>query len=144
MKLVRHILESKGHYVYSINPDVPVLAALQAMADHNIGALLVLEFHNVIGLISERDYARKVALKGKSSKNTPVREIMEQRVICVSPEHTVEACMELMIKHHVRHLPVMEDKKLTGLVSVGDIVRTIFGDQKATVEQIKNYITGSS
>ena len=143
MKLVRHVLESKGHNVYSINPDAPVLTALQAMADHNTGALVVIENDNLIGLISERDYARKVVLKGRLSKDTPVREIMEHRIICVSPAHSVEACMALMTEHRTRHLPVLENDKLSGLVSIGDVVKAIIEDQKFTIEQLEHYISGS-
>ena len=144
MKLVKHILENKGHNVYTVNSDVTVLVALQSMAEHGIGALVVLENDKLVGLISERDYARKVVLKGKFSKDTKVRDIMEQRVICISPSHSVEACMALMTEHRTRHLPVLENGKLTGLISIGDIVKTIIEDQKFTIEQLEHYITGSS
>lgn len=144
MKSVKDILDNKGRDVYSVGPDDTVLATLELMAKHNVGALTVVENDKLVGFISERDYARKVILKGKFSKDTPVREIMEQQVICIGPTHSVDTCMAIMTEHRIRHLPVLEGDKLAGLVSIGDIVKAIIEDQKFTIEQLEHYIAGTS
>jgi CBS domain-containing protein len=143
MNTVNGILDTKGRDVYSVAPDDTVLAALKLMAEHDVGALAVIENNQIIGLISERNYARKVILKGKLSKDTRVREIMEERVICINPRHSVDACMALMTEYHTRHLPVLEQGQLVGIISIGDIVKSIIDDQQFTIEQLEHYITGT-
>ncbi|AGA33014.1 CBS domain containing membrane protein [Thioalkalivibrio nitratireducens DSM 14787] len=140
MKKVHEVLNEKGHDVYSIGPEASVFEALRMMADHEIGALPVLENGRLVGLISERDYARKVILLDRSSRNTPVREIMMARVTCVEPGRTVEECMALMTDKRVRHLPVLEHGKLVGLVSIGDLVKAIIDEQQFIISQLELYI----
>lgn len=142
MKTIGQLLGAKGHSVYSIAPDATVLEALQEMADRDVGALVVLEGGELVGLISERDYARKVILKGKFSKEIPVREIMSHRVVCVTSEQRVDSCMALMTEKRVRHLPVLDNEKLAGMISIGDVVKAIIEDQQFTIEQLEHYITG--
>ena len=139
---LREILHNKGNATWSISPDATVFEAIQMMADKNIGALLVIENSKLVGIISERDYTRKVALKGRSSKETPVRDIITGRVIYVTPDHTVEECMRLMTEHRVRHLPVLEGEKICGIVSIGDLVNWIITAQSSTIHQLETYITG--
>jgi len=139
--IVRQLLRTKGHDIWSIAPDDSVYDALKLMADRDVGALLVLEEGNLVGILSERDYARKVILRGKSSMDTPVEEIMTQKVISVSPEQTIAECMTLMTDKHVRHLPVFEDDRLIGLVSIGDVVKAIISQQEFIIEQLERYIT---
>ena len=136
------ILNYKGLAVYSISPDATVFDAIQVMADKNIGALLVMVGDKLEGIISERDYTRKIALKGKSSKHTLVREIMFSPVITVTPDHTVEACMRLMTDHRIRHLPVIKDNQVLGVISIGDLVNWIISSQSATIHQMEDYIAG--
>ena len=143
MKRVKHVLAKKGDAVHSISPDASVYEALQEMADRDVGALVVLAGDDVIGLLSERDYARKVILKNKFSKETPLREIMSTQVVCVSLETTVESCMALMTEHRVRHLPVLEGGRLGGLISIGDVVKTIIEDLSFTIEELEHYISGN-
>lgn len=143
MKTVNELLQAKGHDYWSVTPDTTVFDALKMMADKNVGALLVLEAETLVGLLSERDYARKVILKGKSSKKTPVKEIMSEKVICVGPERTIEECMALMTEKRVRHLPVLEENKLLGIVSIGDVVKEIISEQEFMIEQLEHYISGS-
>jgi CBS domain-containing protein len=140
MKLIRHILGTKGYVVWTISPDAPVFDALQMMSDHNLGALVVLEDGKIVGIISERDYARKVILKGKASKETLVREIMTSPAILVTPEQTVESCMALMVDKHIRHLPVVEGDRLIGIVSIGDLVNITIGEQRELIRQLENFI----
>lgn len=140
MKLIKHILEAKGNDVWIITPDEAVYDALQLMADKNVGALVVAKDGQIIGVISERDYARKVILKGKSSRETLVREIMTSPAICVTPDKTVEQCLALMTDKHIRHLPVVDDGKLVGVVSVGDLVKSIIDSQKELIRQLENFI----
>ena len=142
MKTVSDLLRSKGSAVDTVTPETSVFAALEVMANRNVGALVVLDGERIVGLISERDYARKVRLKGRSSPDTPVREIMTERVICVGPLQKIDACMALMTEKRVRHLPVLKEHQLVGIVSIGDVVKAIIEDQRFTIEQLKHYITG--
>ena len=142
MKNVIELLRVKGHQYWSVTPDTTVFDALKLMAEKNIGVLLVLEGDVLVGLLSERDYARKVILKGKSSKDTLVKEIMSEKVIYVEPEQTVEECMALMTDKHVRHLPVFEGDKLIGIISIGDVVKAIISEQEFIIEQLEHYISG--
>ena len=136
------LLALKGSAVWSIAPNSMVFDAIQLMADKNVGALPVVDNGQLVGMISERDYTRKVALKGRSSKDTPVREIMSHEVVTVNVADTISECMRLMTDSRVRHLPVMEGKKMMGLVSIGDLVRGIISAQTATIEFLEKYITG--
>lgn len=142
MQLVSQVLGVKGHDVYSVTPDTTVFDALKLMAEKNIGAVIVRENSDVVGIMSERDYARKVILVGKSSKNIPVREIMSTRVFYVRPDQTIEDCMILMINKRIRHLPVMRDKELLGVLSIGDVVNAIIAEREYIIEQLENYIAG--
>jgi len=142
MKLVKQILQAKGSGALSISPDTFVYDALKLMAEKNVGTLLVLEKGNLVGIISERDYARKVILKGKSSLETPVREIMTDRVLFVRPEQTVEECMALMTDKHIRHLPVLVGDQVVGIVSIGDLVKASIDEKDFLIQQLENYITG--
>jgi len=142
MKTVAQLLRTKWHQVLSVPPDIPVFEALEVMAEKNVGALLVLEGERLVGIFSERDYARKVILKGKASKETPVREIMSSHVLYIRPEQTIEDCMALMTDKRVRHLPVMEAEKLVGVISIGDVVKAVIAEQEFMIEQLQNYITG--
>ena len=140
MTTVKQLLDIKGRNILSISPNDSVYAAVERMSENNVGALLVLENGKLVGILSERDYARKVILKGKSSKNTLIREIMTPDVLCVSPETTVEECMALLTESRVRHLPVMDGGKLTGIVSIGDLVKQIISDKDFTIQQLEHYI----
>ena len=142
MKPVIELLRVKGHQYWSVTPDTAVFDALKLMVEKNIGALLVLEGDVLVGLLSERDYARKVILKGKSSKDTPVKEIMSEKVMYVEPEQTVEECMALMTDKRVRYLPVIEGDKLIGIISIGDVVKAIISEQEFIIEQLEHYISG--
>ena len=142
MKSVRQLLQAKGRDIHSIAPDARVFEALKLMAEKNVGALLVVEGERLVGVFSERDYARKVILKGKTSKDTAVRDIMTSHVLYVRPEQTIEECMALMTAKHVRHLPVLEEEGLVGVVSIGDVVKAIIAEQEFIIEQLQNYITG--
>lgn len=143
MKTAQQILDHKGHDVWSIDPDSSVFDAIQQMADRGIGALVVIEDGKLVGLLSERDYARKIILSGKSSPKTPVREIMVRQVVCARPGQTVEECMAVMSEKRVRHLPVLDDDKLIGMVSIGDVIKAIIDDQKFTIEELYHYIQGA-
>jgi CBS domain-containing protein len=143
MATVKQLLQTKGSEVWTIAPDASVYDALNLMAEKNVGALLVLEAGALVGVISERDYARMVVLKEKSSMTTPVNEIMTKKVICVRPEQTIEDCMALMTDKRVRHLPVLVDDQLIGVVSIGDVVKAIISHQEFIIEQLENYIVGS-
>lgn len=142
MKTVKRILQEKGSTAQSIQPDATVYDALKLMAEKNVGALLVLEKGKLVGIISERDYARKVILKGKSSLDTPVKEIMTERVMFVRPEQTVEECMALVTEKHVRHLPVLVGDLVVGVVSIGDLVKASIDEKDFMIKQLENYITG--
>jgi CBS domain-containing protein len=142
MKTVRELLQDKGYDIWSVGPDDSVYDALKLMADKNVGAVLVTEAGNLVGILSERDYARKVILKGKTSKDTPVREIMTEKVVYVRPDQTSDECMALMTDKRVRHLPVIENGQLIGIISIGDVVKEIISHQEFMLEQLENYITG--
>ena len=143
MTIVRQILANKGNQVWSVDPNDLVIDALRLMADKRIGALMVMANDRVIGIFSERDYARKVILEGKSSATTRVGEIMTRDVISVNPDHTVEDCMTIMTENRVRHLPVYDDDKVIGVISIGDVVKTVIQDKQFMIEQLEQYITGS-
>ncbi len=140
---VKQILSEKGDQVWSTSPDTTVFDALRFMSEKGIGAVVVMDNQEVVGVFSERDYARKVILEGKSSKDLPVKEIMTRRVMFVKPENTTEECMALMTDKHIRHLPVAVDDKLVGILSIGDIVKAIISQQEFVIEQLENYITGA-
>jgi CBS domain-containing protein len=140
MKNLKQLLDMKGGQVYSIRPDAKVIEALQLMAKKDVGALLVMDGGKLEGIISERDYARKVILHGKSSQDIPVREIMTTNVVTVDPSQSVEDCMSLMTQRRVRHLPVCEGDKLMGLVSIGDLVKEVIAEQEQTIKQLESYI----
>jgi CBS domain-containing protein len=142
MKTVSQLLRTKGQQILSVAPETAVFEALQLMAEKNVGALLVLEGERLVGIFSERDYARKVILKGKSSKEIPVREIMISHVLYVRPEQTTDDCMALMTDKRVRHLPVLEGQRVVGVISIGDVVKDIISEQQFMIEQLQNYITG--
>ena len=142
MQYVHHVLMEKGSDVWSVAPSTTVYEALEIMAARNIGALVVLDNNKLAGVISERDYARKLALEGKRSRETPVREIMTEVVATVSPDHSMKDCMEVMTSQRVRHLPVLEDEELVGLVSIGDVVKSIMSYQQQMIQQLEAYITG--
>ncbi|RJP62730.1 MAG: CBS domain-containing protein [Ignavibacteriales bacterium] len=143
MKNIREILSGKDKNIYSINSSVRVYNALELMAEKDIGALLVMEDGNIKGILSERDYARKVILNGKSSKEMTVEEIMSEDVIYVTAERTVEECMALMTNKRVRHLPVMENDKLIGIISIGDVVKALIDEKEFVIEQLVHYIKGT-
>jgi CBS domain-containing protein len=139
---ISEILAHKGSDVWSVSPAATVYQAIEIMESKNVGALLVVEQDRLVGIISERDYARKVVLKGKSSRQTPVQEILTGEVISVSPAQTVEECLRLMTDHRIRHLPVLEAGRIVGIVSIGDLVNWIISAQSSAIEQLQTYITG--
>jgi CBS domain-containing protein len=140
MKTVNEILQAKSHKLLSIPPHASVLDALRLMAEEEVGALLVLDGDKLAGIFSERDYARKVVLFGKASKDTSVREIMTHKVVCVRPEQSIEDCMALMTDKRIRHLPVLEDQKVIGVISIGDVVKEVISEQRFVIEQLEHYI----
>jgi CBS domain-containing protein len=140
MKTVKQLVEEKPHKLLSVTPRMSVFEALQKMAEFDVGALVVLEGDRLVGIFSERDYARKLILHGKSSKETRIEEIMTTRVVCIGPDRSAEECMALMTDKRVRHLPVLEDKKVVAVISIGDVVREMIEDQKHTIEQLEQYI----
>jgi CBS domain-containing protein len=140
MKTVKHILQSKSPVIYSVIGNTSVLDALQIMMEKNISALLVIEDEKLIGIFTERDYARKVVLHGKSSKNTAIAEIMTANPQTINPSDSIESCMILMTDNHFRHLPVLEDDKVIGMLSIGDLVKFIIEDQKQTIDHLQSYI----
>ncbi|MFJ5383254.1 CBS domain-containing protein [Cupriavidus sp. CER94] len=145
MKTARQVLENKAnHAIYSIPPTATVYAALQLMADKGIGALLVMEHDKIVGILSERDYARKVILMQRTSRETLVKEIMTTAVIYVRADQSTDDCMALMTRHRLRHLPVMDGDTLMGMLSIGDLVNDIISEQRFTIEQLEHYITGGS
>jgi CBS domain-containing protein len=143
MKKVAQILRSKSDpTVYSVVPTASMFDALTLMAEKNIGALLIIEGETIVGMLSERDYARKIVLMGRSSKETPVRDVMTRPVLYVGPQQSTEECMALMTEKRLRHLPVLEDGKLIGLISIGDLVKDIISEQNFVIEQLQFYISG--
>ena len=141
-KTVATILRSKGYDIHSISPDGTVFEALKIMADNKVGALLVLEGEKLVGILSERDYARKVILLGKSSREAKASEIMSDKVLYVQPYRTAEECMAIMINKRVRHLPVIDNEKLLGVISIGDVVKAVIDEKEFVIEQLEEYISG--
>ena len=142
MKLVNQLLDLKGHDILSIAPSASVLDAITLMAEKGVGALIVMDGEAMAGIVTERDYARKVILKGRSSDETPVSDIMSTGVISTSPDQTVNSCLNVMTDKRIRHLPVVEGNKVAGLVSIGDLVKAIIADQKEEIEHLEQYISG--
>ncbi len=142
MLQVKHLLAEKGHDIHAIAPDAPVLEAIRTMADRYIGALLVMRGDTLVGIVSERDYARKVILLGRHSDRTPVSEIMTSNVLTVGPDDSVETCMRLCTDSRVRHLPVVDHAKVVGVISIGDLVKALISQQSAQIEQLERYIAG--
>jgi CBS domain-containing protein len=139
---VSEILAQKGSTAWTISPDATVFEAVKLMADKNVGALLVTQGDRLVGIISERDYTRKVVLRGKTSKETAVREILSGNVIHVTPANSVQECLRLMTEHHIRHLPVLEGENLAGVISIGDLVNWVISAQTSTIHQLQTYIGG--
>jgi len=142
MITVKDILDEKGHTAWTIGPDATVLEALELMAKKGLGALVVLENDEVVGIMSERDYARKIMLMGRQSQDTPVKDIMTREVYGVHDDTTADECMALMTDKHIRHLPVCKEGKLAGIISIGDVVKAVITDQKVKIENLENYIMG--
>ncbi len=142
MKLVQHLLDTKGGDVITINQEASVFDAIKLMADRAVGSLLVMDGESLIGIVTERDYARKVILKGRSSEETPVGDIMTKKVITSRPEQSVNDCMALMSERRMRHLPVVVDDKVIGIISIGDLVQAIIADQQEEIEHLEHYISG--
>ncbi len=140
MRNVRHLLEAKTPEVHSIGPDAPVIDAIRLMAEKHIGALVVIDAGRLAGMVSERDYARKIVLQGRSSSDTPVREIMTSEVLSVGPDDTTDHCMQLVTNRRIRHLPVVVDGEVVGLVSIGDLVKAVIEDQQLELDQLQRYI----
>ena len=141
MTTIRQILSRKSE-VFSVRPDTTVLDALRQMEERNIGALLVMEGERLVGIFSERDYARRMVLHGRASKDTPVREVMTPEVFVISPDVTSGECMVHMTDRHIRHLPVVEDGRVVGVISIGDVVRAVIQDLRFTIHQLESYIQG--
>lgn len=142
MRTVRQLLEGKPAEVISIGPDAAVIDAVRTMAERGIGALLVMEGPRLAGILSERDYARKIVLQGRSSRETPVRDIMTAEVVTVAPEHSCAHCMQVVTERRIRHLPVVEDGEVVGILSIGDLVRAVIEQQQHELEQLQRYIAG--
>lgn len=140
MRTVRQLLEAKSSEVIAIGPDAPVIDAIRRMAERQIGALLVMEGPRLVGILSERDYARKVVLQGRSSKDTPVRDIMTAEVVTVAPGDSIEHCMQLVTDHRIRHLPVLDGGTVVGVLSIGDLVKTVIELQRQDIDQLQRYI----
>lgn len=141
MARVKQLLQGKGHDVWSIGPEASVYDAIEKMAQEEVGALVVLEGESLVGLMSERDYARKVVLQGRSSRDTKIKDIMTTRVAYARPDQSVEDCMAMMTEKRIRHLPVMDGDKLLGVISIGDLVKFIIEEQKHVIEQLEQYIS---
>ena len=139
---VRQLLDRKSSGIYSIRPDASVLEALELMAREDISSVLVTEGDALKGIFTERDYARKVILRGRNSRDTVIRELMTSNLITITPDQTIADCMSIMTDRHIRHLPVLEDGKVVGLISIGDVVKSIISDQEATINQLSGYISG--
>jgi CBS domain-containing protein len=142
MTTIGQLLREKGHKIHSVSPDSTVYDAIRKMAEENIGSLVVLAGDKIVGIITERHYARNVVLKGRASPATRVGDIMEQRVLYAKPDQSIEECMAIMTDKRVSHLPVIEQEKVMGLVSIGDLVKNIIGDQKFTIDQLEHFIRG--
>jgi CBS domain-containing protein len=141
MGKVKDILATKGKVIFSVEPQTIVLKAIELMCEKNIGGLLITENDNLVGIFTERDYARKLILKGKSSKDTKIGDLMTPNPFTVSPESSIEECMQLMTAKHIRHLPVVENEKLIGMISIGDVVKNVIEEQKNIIEHLESYIT---
>jgi CBS domain-containing protein len=142
MRLVSDILNSKGNDVWAVRPDDSIFDSLQTMADKGIGAVLVMDGDKLVGIVTERDYARKVILEGKSSKTSSVSEVMTRKVLCVNPDRTIDECMALMTDKRARHLPVLDHKRVIGVVSIGDLVKAVISEQQVIIDQLQHYISG--
>jgi CBS domain-containing protein len=140
MTSVRQLLDGKGRAIYSIGPEDPVLEAIRLMADRHVGALVVMKGEELVGIVSERDSARKVILMGRASDDTPVKDIMTAEVITVAPNQSLDDCMRLVTAKRIRHLPVVEAGKVVGMISIGDLVKAVIEDQQRTIEQLESYI----
>ena len=143
-RTVRQLVQDKGAAVHTVSPDTTVFGALEVMAERDVGALVVVDEGGVAGVFSERDYARKVILLGRGSRDLPVRDVMTRVVVTVTPEQTVADCMQLMTEHRIRHLPVLEEGRLAGIVSIGDVVKAVMSEQEFLIEQLQEYISGSA
>ncbi len=142
MKSIKQLLNNKESDLLTIHPDNTVYDAVKSMADHHVGSLVVMDSGKLVGIITERDYSRNIILKGKSSKDTPIKDIMTRNVLCVTPSKTVDEAMALMTDKHVRHLPVVEDNTVIGIISIGDLVKAIISEQKHIIKQLEHYING--
>jgi CBS domain-containing protein len=142
VSFVSEILKTKGYDVWSIRPDATVFDAVKLMSERGVGALLVMDGEKLVGIVTERDYARKVILEGRSSRETPVRDVMTKRVLCVTPQQTVQECMALMNDKRARHLPVLDHKRVVGVVSIGDLVKAIIEEQQVLIEHLQHYVNG--
>ncbi len=142
MTTVQQLLKKKGHDVLSVSPNDTVFDAIKKMADNNVGAVVVIEDGELVGIFTERQYARNVILKGRASPTTPTRDVMETRVVCARPDQTVEECMAVMTDKRVRHLPVVDRKKLVGIISIGDLVKSKIADQEFIIERLVEYVRG--
>ena len=142
MTTVQKLLDAKGQDLYCVHPDDMVLDALKLMEKEEIGSVLVKEGDMLVGIFTERHYARKVFLKGRSSPKTPIRDVMKTEVICVTPGQTIEACMAIMTEKRILHLPVLRDEQLVGVISIGDLVKSVISDQQFTIDQLEHYISG--
>ena len=142
MKTISQFLDQSKKPIYSVVPNATVREALVLMAQHNVGAVLVLEGQTLAGIFSERDYARKVALKGKSSNETKVSDVMTAKVITIDTKHSIDQCMQIMTDNHIRHLPIVDDLQVMGLISIGDVVQEMIAYQKSMIEQLQRYISG--
>ncbi len=142
MNLVKDILGAKDRELWSVKPDDTIFDAIKVMADKGISAVLVMDGDKLAGIVTERDYARKVVLEGKSSRESAVNEVMTSKILCVAPDQTIDQCMALMTEKRIRHLPVLEDGSVVGIVSIGDLVKAVMSDQKELIDQLKHYIAG--
>lgn len=142
MGKVRNILHNKGNAVFSVDPDMMVYRAIELMCEKNIGGLLIVENGKLVGIFTERDYARKLILKGKSSKDTPIKDLMTSNLVTVSPDTSIDDCMRVMTGRKIRHLPVLDKGDLVGIISIGDVVHYVIEEQKSIIEHLEHYITG--
>ena len=142
MTMIKQILKAKGRGYVSVSPNETVYSAIEKMAEKNIGSVLVMDGATLVGIFTERDYARNIVLKGRSSPQTPIKKVMSTRFVCVGPDDTVDASMALMTKKRVRHLPVIEDEAVVGIISIGDLVKSVIDDQRFTIDQLETYFRG--